>query len=100
MIGRLCVKLCVRAHRHCCVSLQQATANTMDKINNNSVSTRQQHSTTQQTNTTEAVKKVKKAKKEPKRAAGKKKQQKEAESACSLMTELPFASTEVWKELG
>uniref|UniRef100_A0A8C1XIN1 A-kinase anchoring protein 7 n=1 Tax=Cyprinus carpio TaxID=7962 RepID=A0A8C1XIN1_CYPCA len=100
MIGRLCVKLCVRAHRHCCVSLQQATANTMDEINNNSVSTRQQHSTTQQTNTTEAVKKVKKAKKEPKRAAGKKKQQKEAESACSLMTELPFASTEVWKELG
>ncbi|XP_016295256.1 A-kinase anchor protein 7-like [Sinocyclocheilus anshuiensis] len=45
-----------------------------------------------------AVKKVKKAKKEPKRVAGKK--QKEAESTCSLMSELPFVNTEVWKELG
>lgn len=30
----------------------------------------------------------------------KKKKQKEAESACSLMAELPFTNTEVWKELG
>lgn len=47
-----------------------------------------------------AVKKFKKAKKEPKKAAGKKKKQKEAECAGSLMAELPFANTEVWRELG
>ncbi|XP_016370072.1 A-kinase anchor protein 7-like [Sinocyclocheilus rhinocerous] len=101
------VKLCVRAQRHCCVSLQpaiacaQEQANIMEEINNNSVSTQQQHNTTQQMNTTKAVKKVKKAQKEPKRVAGKKKKkQKEAESVCSLMSELPFVNTEVWKELG
>ncbi|XP_058611347.1 A-kinase anchor protein 7 isoform X2 [Onychostoma macrolepis] len=96
------VKLRVRSQsyetqRPCCVQLAE---DIMEEINNNSVSTQQQqHSTTQQKNTTQA-KKVKKAKKEPKKVSGKKKKQKEAESACSLMAELPFANTEVWKELG
>ncbi|XP_026089666.1 A-kinase anchor protein 7 isoform X1 [Carassius auratus] len=95
------LKLCVRAQRHCCGSPLHAIdqKHTMEEINNNSVSTRQEQSTTQQINTTK-VKKVKKAKKEPKRAAGQKQKQKEAESASSLMDELPFSSTEVWKELG
>ncbi|XP_052390640.1 A-kinase anchor protein 7 isoform X5 [Carassius gibelio] len=95
------LKLCVRAQRYCCGSPLHAIdqKHTMEEINNNSVSTRQEQSTTQQINTTK-VKKVKKAKKEPKRAAGQKQKQKEVESASSLMDELPFSSTEVWKELG
>lgn len=81
--------------RQCCVSVQRAEdhSDIMEEVNNNSVSTQQEQNTTK-------VKKVKKAKKEPKKVAGKRKKQKEAESACSLMAELPFTNTEVWKELG
>ncbi|KAI2652420.1 A-kinase anchor protein 7 isoform gamma [Labeo rohita] len=93
-------------HRLSCVSVQHATvcaedhSDIMEEINNNSVSTQQEQSTTQQKSTTKAVKKVKKPKKELKKVSGKKKKQKEAECACDLMAELPFANTEVWKELG
>ncbi|KAL1254739.1 hypothetical protein QQF64_016968 [Cirrhinus molitorella] len=100
------VKLCIRSQsyetqRLSCLSVQHAIGHShiMEEINNNSVSTQQQN-TTQQKNTTKAVKKVKKPKKEPKKASGKKKKQKEAECACNLMAELPFANAEVWKELG
>ncbi|XP_050994982.1 A-kinase anchor protein 7 isoform X2 [Labeo rohita] len=92
-------------HRLSCVSVQHATvcaedhSDIMEEINNNSVSTQQEQSTTQQKSTTK-VKKVKKPKKELKKVSGKKKKQKEAECACDLMAELPFANTEVWKELG
>ncbi|XP_073673018.1 A-kinase anchor protein 7 isoform X2 [Garra rufa] len=103
------VKLSVRSQsyetqRQSCVSVQHAIDFAPDhsdimEINNNSVSTQTEQSTTQQKNTTK-VKKVKKPKKEPKKVSGKKKKQKEAECACNLMAELPFANTEVWKELG
>ncbi|XP_051731098.1 A-kinase anchor protein 7-like isoform X2 [Ctenopharyngodon idella] len=91
------------AQSPCCVSVRRAVvcaegqSSTMEDNNNNSVSTQ----TASQLKDTTKVKKIKKAKKEPKKASGKKKkQQKEAECAGSLMAELPFANTEVWRELG
>uniref|UniRef100_A0A673KEW9 A-kinase anchor protein 7-like n=1 Tax=Sinocyclocheilus rhinocerous TaxID=307959 RepID=A0A673KEW9_9TELE len=70
------VKLCVRAQRHCCVSLQpaiacaQEQANIMEEINNNSVSTQQQHNTTQQMNTTKVSSAESSVKKKRKRGDG------------------------------
>ncbi|XP_051511306.1 A-kinase anchor protein 7 isoform X3 [Myxocyprinus asiaticus] len=92
--------------------------------NNNSVSTQQQQQQQHQStakksrdagaelnNTTKGEtcspdpefkggKKVKKAKKDRKKWSAKKKKENEAQCTDSLMAELPFANTEIWKELG
>ncbi|XP_067241035.1 A-kinase anchor protein 7 isoform X2 [Chanodichthys erythropterus] len=94
----------VTSQSPCSVSVRRAVcaegqSSSMEDNNNNSVSPQ----TARQLKDTTEVKKFKKAKKEPKKATGKKKkkqQQKEAECASSLMAELPFANTEVWRELG
>ncbi|KAM9495323.1 A-kinase anchor protein 7 isoform 2-T2 [Clarias gariepinus] len=46
------------------------------------------------------TKKVTKVKRKPRTPWGRKKKVKEAECAAKLLAELPFSSTEVWKELG
>ncbi|XP_043074908.1 A-kinase anchor protein 7-like isoform X2 [Puntigrus tetrazona] len=81
-----CAQARLRVRSQSCVKLSN-----MDEVNNNSVSTQK-----------DTTKEVKKAKRQPKKVSGrkKKKKQKEAESACSLMAELPFAGAEVWTELG
>ncbi|KAL7889039.1 hypothetical protein AOLI_G00040130 [Acnodon oligacanthus] len=48
---------------------------------------------------TKKVKKVKKVK-SPRKGRGRKQREKESEGAEDLLAELPFASTEIWKELG